>query len=460
MADLKRAIAELAKGGSLTLASLTTGSTRFASLILTRALAREAENRAVVLVHVARDSQRASALAEALSSPRRTLRPSIFPPWDCQPYDRVSPNASIAARRMIVLSRLARSRSSEERPRILSTTIKALLQRVAPLQRIAGDTFSAAPGNAVDMDALMQWLETNGFTRASTVRDAGEYAVRGGILDLFAPGMAQPVRLDFFGDTLETIRAFDPESQRTIGPLRGLDLVPMSEVQLTTDAMRRFRQAYVTCFGAQTRGDGLYEAISEGRRHAGYEHWLPLFYDRLDTVFDYAGRAPLIFDPLIDEAAHQRLALIDDYYEARKTAYDADPAHSNYKPLKPDQLYLSEVEWKQAHRGRSRRADGRLSHSPKARAVLSSIAARSRGAALRRNAPDENANVFSAAVEHVKTLQAERKRVVLAAWSDGLARAAVSCPCRPRPRQRRANLLAGAGAGAAAIKRGHGGHWP
>ncbi len=418
MADLKRAIAELAKGGSLTLASLTDGFDAFCVADLTRALAREAENRAVVLVHVARDSQRASAFAEALSFAAPDIETLDFPPWDCQPYDRVSPNASIAARRMIVLSRLARSRSSEERPRILSTTIKALLQRVAPLQRIAGDTFSAAPGNAVDMDALTQWLETNGFTRASTVRDAGEYAVRGGILDLFAPGMAQPVRLDFFGDTLETIRAFDPESQRTIGPLRGLDLVPMSEVQLTTEAMRRFRQAYVACFGAQTRGDGLYEAISEGRRHAGYEHWLPLFYDRLDTVFDYAGRAPLIFDPLIDEAAHQRLALIDDYYEARKTAYDADPAHSNYKPLKPDQLYLSEAEWKQRTGGARVVRMTPFAQPESARGLIVDCGSKP-GRSFAPERADENANVFSAAVEHVKTLQAERKRVILAAWSDG-----------------------------------------
>ncbi len=326
MADLKRALAELAKGGSLTLSSLSDGFDAFVAADLTRALGREAEDRAVVLVHVARDSQRAAAFAEALAFAAPDIEILDFPGWDCQPYDRVSPNASISARRMIVLSRLARSRSSVERPRILSTTVKALVQRVAPVQQMAADTFSAAPGNVVDTDALTAWLETNGFSRASTVRDAGEYAVRGGILDLFAPGMAQPVRLDFFGDALELIRAFDPESQRTLFPLRGLDLVPMSEVQLTGDSMRRFRQAYVARFGAQTRGDALYEAISEGRRSPGHEHWLPLFYDRLDTMFDYVGRAPLVFDALADEAAHERVALINDYYEARKSAYEPDPA--------------------------------------------------------------------------------------------------------------------------------------
>src|SRR6202023_4016854 len=207
--------------------------------------------------------------------------------------------------------------------------------RVAPLSKIAGDTFSAAPGNVVDRDALVQWLETNGFARASSVRDTGEYAVRGGILDLFAPGMPRPVRLDFFGDALESVRAFDPETQRTTSQLRALDLVPMSEVRLTSESMRRFRQAYVAHFGAQTRDDALYEAVSEGRRHQGLEHWLPLVYEKLDTLFDYCPGAPLMFDPLVEAAANERFAQIEDYYGARKSALDADPGRCPLKPLPP-----------------------------------------------------------------------------------------------------------------------------
>ncbi|MGB7699196.1 MAG: transcription-repair coupling factor, partial [Methylovirgula sp.] len=209
MTDLHRAIAELAKGGSLTLASLPDGFDAFCVADLTRALARA--ERAVVLVHVARDEQRARAFDEALAFAAPEIEILDFPAWDCQPYDRVSPNAAVAARRMTALSRLARSRSAKEQPRILSTTVNAILQRVPPLEKVAADYFSAAPGNAVSMDELVRWLEDNGFSRAPTVRDTGEYAVRGGILDLFAPSMPAPVRLDFFGDTLESIRSFDPE---------------------------------------------------------------------------------------------------------------------------------------------------------------------------------------------------------------------------------------------------------
>ncbi len=136
---------------------------------------------------------------------------------------------------MTVLARLARSRGAVERPRILVGSVSALTQRVPPLSYVASAAFSAAPGNSVRMEDLALWLESNGFSRASTVRDVGDYASRGGILDLFPPGAASPIRLDFFGDTLESIRAFDPETQRSVGQLRSLDLVPMSEARLTTE---------------------------------------------------------------------------------------------------------------------------------------------------------------------------------------------------------------------------------
>ena len=418
MTDLKRAVAELKKGGTLTLSAVPEGFDAFCVAELTRALAREAEHRAVVFVHVSRDEQRARAFNEALSFADPRIEILDFPAWDCQPYDRVSPNAGVSARRMTALSRLSGSRTAEDRPRILSTTINAVLQRVPPLKKVAKDTFSAAPGNAVDMDALVQWLEINGFSRNSTVRDTGEYAVRGGILDLFAPSLLHPVRLDFFGDTLETIRAFDPETQRTTGQLRGLDLVPMSEVQLTTETMKHFRQAYLSEFGAQTRGDMLYETISEGRRHPGYEHWLPLFYDDLDTIFAYTGNAPLILDAQVKEAAAERLAQIADYYDARKTAHDAASNNSPYKPLKPDALYFTPAEWTKLLAARSHVQV--TSHAQPEGGTGPVVDCG--GHAGRSFAPeraDESKNVFEAAVEHVRAKQAAGKQVILAGWSDG-----------------------------------------
>ena len=418
MTDLKRAADHFAKGGSLTLSAVPDGFDAVVAADLARVLARASEERAVALVHVARDGQRSRAFMEMLAFAAPDIEALEFPAWDCQPYDRVSPNGAVASRRMTVLSRLARARSSTDRPRILCVTVNGLVQRVAPRKWMASESFSAAPGNAVNMNDLVRWLETNGFLRSSTVRETGEYAQRGGILDLYPPGLPQPIRLDFFGDTLESIRSFDPETQRTLIQLRGLDLVPMSEVTLTTENMRRFRQNYLTLFGAQTRGDNLYEAVSEGRRHVGMEHWLPLFYGELDTLFDYVGDAPLLLDPLAEDAAGERLAQIKDYYDSRKSQFDLDPARATYKPLKPDALYMAPQEWRE-----------KLDATPLARVTPFPLAPPHKGLVIdcgaipgRSFAPertDEAQNVFEAAVAHVRKLEERGKRVIVAGWSDG-----------------------------------------
>ena len=322
---------------------------------------------------------------------------------------------AIVAQRMTALSRLARVKG-RDKPAVLLTTVNAALQRVPARDLIGKQALSAAPGNVLGMEGIIRWLELNGFNRASTVREPGDYAVRGGILDLFAPGMDLPVRLDFFGDTLETIRSFDPETQRTVMEMRALDLVPVAEFQLTTETIRKFRTGYVAAFGAADPDDLLYEAVSEGRRHPGMEHWLPLFHDRLDTLFDYVPGAPVILEPLAEDAARERLAQINDYYEARKEAL-ADHSGTPYKPLPPDRLYLPEAEWAE-----------RLNTSALAR--LTPFAVPDEGGAIvdvgaraghnfSAERAENAAGVFDAVSKHVQALQAAGKRVVIALWSEG-----------------------------------------
>ena len=417
MKHLTPAIARLNQGGTITLSAAPEGFDAFVVADLALALAKAGEGRAVALSFVARDGQRAQSFADTLAFAAPQIEALYLPAWDCQPYDRVSPNAAIAAQRMTALARLARTRGAIERPRILVTTINALVQRVPSLAFVKGAAFSAAPGNSVKMEDLALWLETNGFSRASNVRDVGDYALRGGILDLYAPGAPTPIRLDFFGDALESIRSFDPETQRSVGQLRTLDLVPMSEAQLTGESIKRFRQAYVSEFGAQTRGDGLYDAISEGRRHAGCEHWLPLFYETLDTLFDFVGDAPVVMDSRADEAAHQRLEQIADYYAARKAAYDEDPAKANYRPLPPNRLYVKSEELRAWF---EQTAVARLSPfaaPPGAVNIVDCGARAGRNFAPERQ--DENVNVFDAAVTHIRALRDKGLRVIVAGWTDG-----------------------------------------
>ena len=417
VADQLKAADRLARGEHVLFASCPDGMDALVLADLAGALATKARERQAAILHIARDGTRSAAMEAALGFFAPDADVLTFPAWDCQPYDRVSPNAAVVARRMTTLSRLATTRGGD-RPRIVLTTINAILQRIPARDQIAAQSLSAAPGNAIDMDQLALWLEHNGYARTSTVRETGEYAVRGGILDLFPPGLPLPVRLDFFGDTLESIRSFDPETQRSSAQLRVLDLVPMSETQLTTETIKRFRQGYLKEFGAQTRGDTLYEAISEGRRYPGLEHWLALFHARLDTLFDYLPGVPVALDSLAEDAAGERLAQIKDYYDARRDALGKPGEGVPYKPLPPDRLYFSPDEWR-----RTLDASGLARFSPFAsppsegRVVLDCGGRQGRTFAAER--ASEDANVFDAAVQHIRDRQKGGKRVVVAGWTDG-----------------------------------------
>ena len=407
--------AELLRPGKpLTLAQVADGAEGLVLADLARAIAAGPHAPAISLCVVCRDGQRMAQLARTLAFFGPDILTMEFPAWDCLPYDRVSPNASVVAQRMTALSRLTRV-TGRDRPSVLLTTINAALQRVPARDFVATHALSVAPGNVTGMQSIVDWLELNGFVRASTVREPGDYAVRGGILDLFPPGMDMPVRLDFFGDALETIRSFDPETQRSEIELRGLDLVPVAEFQLITETIRRFRTGYVAQFGAAAPDDLLYEAVSEGRRYPGMEHWLPLFHGKLETLFDYLPGTALALEYLDEDAARERFAQITDYYEARRQAL-AEGVTPPYKPLPPDRLYLSDDEWTKRLEA-ERLAKLTPFAVPEAAGVIDIAARQGRNFAAERAEP--NANVFEALTEHVLALQGKGKQVAIALWSEG-----------------------------------------
>lgn len=405
----------LAPGKPITLSNVADGAEGLVLSDLARAHAAKKAS-AVSLAVICRDGPRMAQLARALEFFAPDIAVLQFPAWDCLPYDRVSPHGGLVAQRLTTLAKLARLKGSEK-PLVVLTTVNAAVQRVPPRGEIAAQALSIAPGNVFGMDSVVSWLEHNGYNRSSTVRESGEYAVRGGILDLFPAGLDQPVRLDFFGDTLESIRVFDAESQRTLMDMRGLDLVPVSEFQLTTDAIRRFRMGYVAALGAPGRDDALYEAVSEGRRHPGMEHWLPLFHESMDTIFDYLTDAPVAIEGLSEDAARERLKQIADYYDARREAMEQPGGGAPYKPLPPDRLYLTEAEWtKRLEEGRLVRLTN-FAMPDGTRGVVDAGTRAGRDFAPER--ADANVNVFEAVVAHIQSLQARRKRVVLAQWSEG-----------------------------------------
>jgi transcription-repair coupling factor (superfamily II helicase) len=405
----------LSPGHALTIANVAEGAEGLIVSDLARAISAQPKRSAITLAVVCRDGPRMQQLARSLEFFAPDVSVMQFPAWDCQPYDRVSPHQGILAQRMTTLARLRRLVGSEK-PLVVLTTVNAIVQRVPAREFVAAQALSVAPGNVIPMDSIVNWLEHNGYSRSSTVREAGEYAVRGGILDLFPAGLEQPVRFDFFGDSLESIRSFDAETQRTLLDMRSLDLVPISEFQLVTETIRRFRMGYTAEFGAPERDDQLYQAVTEGRRHPGMEHWLPLFQEKMDTLFDYLGDAPIAIEPQGEDAARERLKQIADYYEARREALEHPGSGAIYRPLPPNRLYLTEDEW---HSLLGAAPLARLTPFavPEHTNLFDAGARQGRSFAPERN--DSTVNVFEAVVAHIHALQAQRRKVVVALWSEG-----------------------------------------
>ena len=292
------------------------------------------------ILHVTRDDQRMARLAEALAFALPEAEILRFPAWDCLPYDRVSPNPMLVSERVATLARLLEKPAG---PRIVLTTVNALIQRVPPRTTFAGASLDLKVNGQVKPEVLATYLEAHGYVRAGTVMEPGEYAVRGGIIDIFPAGEADPVRLDLFGDTIESIREFDATTQRSAGKRTSFSLRPVSEVPLDKESIARFRTGWRDLFGQDAAKDPLYLSVSDGRRHPGIEHWVPLFHPTMENLLDYLPDASVSFDHQTDDVLAARLEMIADHAQARK-AVPRD-GEVPYRPLPPDRLYLNQAEW-------------------------------------------------------------------------------------------------------------------
>ncbi|WP_296426399.1 transcription-repair coupling factor [Yoonia sp.] len=365
------------------------------------------------IIHVARDDKRLAAMQAALGFFAPEMPVFVFPAWDCLPYDRVSPNADVSAARMATLAALVHGMPKQF---VLLTSLNAAMQRVPARAVLREAAFTATVGERLDETALRGFLVRMGFTQSPTVLEPGDYAVRGGIIDIYPPGQSGPVRLDLFGDVLDGARRFDPMTQRTTEKLSEIELAPVSEVILDDPAITRFRQNYRIEFGAAGTDDPLYEAVSAGRKHAGVEHWLGFFQDNLETLFDYLPGATVTLD---DQATPTRLARWDsiaDQYGTRMHALNQKGrVDSVYKPAPPNLLYLNDDAWGAAV------ADRRLLQlSPLKQAIgLGTIDA---GGRIGRNfSPErqqEHISLFSALADHIRARLAVGP-VVVASYSEG-----------------------------------------
>ncbi len=401
MPDLDRI---LKADAPLTLSSLPRG----AQPLVMGDLARAAKQRAVF---IAPDDAAMRGLADAAHFFAPEVEVIEFPAWDCLPYDRASPALSVSAQRLSALFRLQRPASGSQ---FLVTTVNAVLQRVLTPFRIRESVREFKPGTTIGHESLASLLTRQGYSRTDTVVDHGEFAVRGSIVDIFPSSLDSGLRLDFFGDELESLRLFDPATQRSTGTLESHLLLPASEALLDEDSIKRFRSRYRERFGAAATQDPLYEAVSDGRRLAGMEHWLPLFEEKLATLFDHLGDDDVVvIDQAALGAAEERVSDISDYHDQR-AALGSDKSGS-YRPLATDALYLDSQEF-----------DAALADAPAHRASVfaapDSEQALDFGFKAARDFAPERArgdNVYEVAAQHLKAVAKDKRKPMLAAYSTG-----------------------------------------
>lgn len=389
-------------------------------------MVKQAPNKA--LCFVASDSVQIQEIRAGLSFFASDTEVLEFPAWDCLPYDRVSPSTEVSAARNATLSKLINWKNQpRSHPLLVVTTANALVQRLASPAILSRWALNLKAGQSRSMDEIAQWLADHGFIHSPTVRDRGEFAVRGGIIDFFAPGEQDPVRLDFFGNSLESIRSFDLASQRTAHQLNEVQLLPVGEIKLTPETIASFRNNYLAAFGAATRDDALYQSISEGRRYAGMEHWFPMFFDELTTFFEYLDGMPVVGDHQSEKAAQDRLNQVNDHFRSRRVLLDDAEQRSAkssadslpYKPIEPDTLYLKVDEIRSGLAFSGPISLGPFLEPPKPDSHV--IDSGCEPAPNFRSERQSGDNVFDAVRKHIAQQTGGQKSHIICAWTQGSA---------------------------------------
>jgi transcription-repair coupling factor (superfamily II helicase) len=271
----------------------------------------------------------------------------MFPAWDTVPYDRVSPNPHILSQRTDTLSRLVLEGNTKNHKIILSS-VGAVIQKLPPKKIFMNARKMLKVGEKLNFDDFLHYAVINGYTRVEQVMEAGEYAVRGDIIDIFPSGSEQPIRIDLFDDEIERLRYFEVETQRSTEDIAFYNFGSANEVILDQNTIKAFRSKYREAFGAAGLKDELYENISNGKKYLGMENWLPFFYDdALPTIFDYIPQANVVMGIDVDNAFKAKNEAIYDHYQARLEALKIVNPMADidvYRPIKPDLLFLSDKD--------------------------------------------------------------------------------------------------------------------
>jgi transcription-repair coupling factor (superfamily II helicase) len=293
-------------------------------------VAEAAQSHSGLLVAVTRDTQRAHALEDELRIFAGTLPVLHFPDWETLPYDVFSPHPEIVSQRIATLYQLPGVKRG-----VLVVSAATLMQRIAPRTHITGSGLMLSKGQKLDLAVEQRRLEASGYRHVPQVAEPGDFAVRGALIDIFPMGAAEPYRVELFDDEVESIRSFDPETQRSQQQVEKVELLPAREFPVTDEAAKAFRSRLRERFPIDVRRCPLYQDMKEGVTPGGIEYYLPLFFEQTATLFDYlADDAMFVLGEGTAEASEQFWLQTAERYDQR--------AHDIERPvLPPGELYLS-----------------------------------------------------------------------------------------------------------------------
>ncbi len=275
-----------------------------------------------------------------------------FPDWEILPYDNFSPHQDIISERLATLYKLPTVETG-----ILIVPISTLMHRLAPTEFIAGSSLVLKKGQTVDIDSFRRNLERNGYRNVETVFERGEFALRGSLFDIFPMGSNYPYRIDLLDDEVDSLRTFDPETQRTVAKVDGINMLPAREFPLDPKAVRRFQHNWYDSFDVDNDACPMYSEVSAGRAIGGAEYYLPLFFDRCDSLFDYLPENAAIVATGDHHSAAQRFW---DEAKTRHEEYGIDPR----RPLLPPVRCFIPVE--ELYQELGKRSILELRHNPDA----------------------------------------------------------------------------------------------
>ncbi|HIE5094333.1 TPA: transcription-repair coupling factor [Stenotrophomonas maltophilia] len=296
-------------------------------------LAQAARAQDAPLLVITRDNHGANQLEadlQTLLGGDPALPVVAFPDWETLPYDRFSPHPDIISQRLSALHRLPTLKRG-----LVIVPVQTLLQQLAPRSYVIGGSFDLKVGQRLDLEAEKRRLESAGYRNVPQVMDPGDFAVRGGLLDVFPMGADEPLRVELLDEDIDSIRAFDPESQRSLDKVEAVHMLPGREVPMDEASIARVLATLRERFDVDTRRSSLYQDLKSGLAPAGVEYYLPLFFERTATLFDYLpdGSLPVVCAGA-GEAAEAFWTQTGERYEQRR--------HDVERPLlPPSALYLS-----------------------------------------------------------------------------------------------------------------------